>query len=273
MRRFYTPQDMSVASQMLMCERSYQHWIKVLRAKVGDKAVFFNGLGGEYIVELTDIASKKATIQILEHHSDNRANPYQTTVAIVMSKGDRMDYVLQKSTELGVSHIQLLTSEYCEVKLTGTRLQKKMQNWQGVLASACEQCGLNQLPTLHAPVKVTDYIKQIHQSDIPSINLVLAPETETTEETKPQANFAHIKKLLTPFNHPNQQTSHQNQENQQANIILLIGAEGGLTTNEVTLATQQGFYAWCLGERILRTETAPVVALSYLQCYFSFSMF
>lgn len=233
MRRFFTQQALAENTQISLCEQSYHHWVRVLRAKVGEKAVLFNGAGGEYIAEIISISKKTAQVALLSFSPINRENAFKTTLAIVLSKGDRMDYALQKSTELGVHDIQLLTSQHCEVKLTGERLQKKLKNWQGVITAACEQCGLNLVPQLHAPMPISHFISTTNHA----CKVVLAPTA---------AGKANM-----PF-----------QQGIPQEICLLIGAEGGLTDDEIAQAQQHGFVAWCLGERILRTETAPVAALA-----------
>ena len=149
-----------------------------------------------------------------------------------MSKGDRMDYVIQEAVELGVSEIQLLTSERCEMRLKYDRDQKKIDHWQGIAIAACEQCGMNIVPTIHAPVSLDKWLA----SELPATRLVLAPNKEKFD----------VLANATP------------------NIALLIGPEGGLSEAEITTANDHSFISWCIGERVLRTETAPVVALSIL---------
>ncbi len=154
----------------------------------------------------------------------------------VMSKGDRMDYAIQKATELGVSTIQLLTSERCEMRLKYERDQKKIEHWQSVAIAACEQCGMNRVPKIVAPISLDEWLV----SELPSSRFVLAPN-------KNQENV-----LL----------------NSSSEIALLIGPEGGLSEAEIQQSNENGFLNWCIGERVLRTETAPVVALSILNYHF-----
>ena len=149
-----------------------------------------------------------------------------------MSKGDRMDYAIQKAVELGVSEIQLLTSERCEMRLKYDRDQKKLDHWQGIAIAACEQCGMNIVPKILAPLSLEKWLA----SALPETKLVLAPNKDETD--------------------PLTQASR--------NIALLIGPEGGLSEAEIQAANDVGFMNWCIGERVLRTETAPVVALSIL---------
>lgn len=232
MPRFYIEAELAVNTQIELTETVFHHWCKVLRAQVGDQATLFNGQGGEYEVELTEVAKKSATVQILTFTATNRTPAIRTLLGQVMSKGDRMDYAIQKAVELGVSEIQLLTSERCEMRLKYDRDQKKIDHWQGIAIAACEQCGMNIVPTIHAPVSLDKWLA----SKLPATRLVLAPNKEKIDV------LAHA----TP------------------NIALLIGPEGGLSEAEITTANEHGFINWCIGERVLRTETAPVVALSIL---------
>ncbi|PJG43912.1 RNA methyltransferase [Acinetobacter tandoii] len=232
MPRFYIEADLAVDTQIELTETVFHHWCKVLRAQVGDQATLFNGQGGEYLVELTEVAKKSATVQILTFNSANRTPAIRTLLGQVMSKGDRMDYAIQKAVELGVSEIQLLTSERCEMRLKYDRDQKKLDHWQGIAIAACEQCGMNIVPKILAPLSLEKWLA----SELPTTKLVLAPNKDETD--------------------PLTQASQ--------NIALLIGPEGGLSEAEIQAANEVGFMNWCIGERVLRTETAPVVALSIL---------
>ena len=134
--------------------------------------------------------------------------------------------------ELGVSEIQLLTSDRCEMRLKYDRDQKKIDHWQGIAIAACEQCGLNIVPKILAPISLEKWL----ETDLPTTKLVLAPNKDEID-------------VLT---------------NATPDIALLIGPEGGLSEEEISASNQKGFINWCIGERVLRTETAPVVALSIL---------
>lgn len=232
MPRFYIEAELAVDTQIELTETVFHHWCKVLRAQVGDQATLFNGQGGEYQVELTEVAKKSATVQVLTFNPANRTPAIRTLLGQVMSKGDRMDYAIQKAVELGVSEIQLLTSERCEMRLKYDRDQKKLDHWQGIAIAACEQCGMNIVPKILAPLSLEKWLA----SDLPTTKLVLAPNKDETD--------------------PLTQASQ--------NITLLIGPEGGLSEAEIQAANEVGFMNWCIGERVLRTETAPVVALSIL---------
>lgn len=232
MPRFFIEANLVVNTQIELTETVFHHWVKVLRAQAGEQATLFNGQGGEFQVELVDIAKKSATINILSFNPDNRTPTFTALLGQVMSKGDRMDYVIQKSVELGVAEIQLLTSERCEMRLKYDRDQKKIDHWQGIAIAACEQCGMNIVPKILVPLTLQDWLK----TELPESRLVLAPNKE-------QVDVLHDIKT---------------------HIALLIGPEGGLSEQEITDANQNGFKNWCIGNRVLRTETAPVVALSIL---------
>lgn len=232
MPRFFIEADLAVNENVELTETVFHHWVKVLRAQVGETATLFNGQGGEYQVALTDISKKTASVLVQSFNPDNRQAPFQALLGQVMSKGDRMDYAIQKAVELGVDCIQLLTSDRCEMRLKYDRDQKKIDHWQGIAIAACEQCGLNIVPKILAPLALAEWLT----TPLPTSKLVLAPEKEQ-------------KNVL---------------ENITADIALLIGPEGGLSEAEIELANQHGFINWCIGDRVLRTETAPVVALSIL---------
>ncbi|WP_445407291.1 16S rRNA (uracil(1498)-N(3))-methyltransferase [Acinetobacter seifertii] len=237
MNRFFIETELTVGSTIQLTESVFHHWVRVLRAQLQEQATLFNGQGGEYLATLTEINKKNAFVAIENFNPANRNAPFKAVLGQVMSKGDRMDYAIQKATELGVSKIQLLTSERCEMRLKYDRDQKKLDHWQAVAIAACEQCGLNLVPEVLAPISLSEWLKS---SDLPASKFVLAPEKEQ-------------KDVLAGI---------------QPELALLIGPEGGLSENEITQANQAGFMNWCIGDRVLRTETAPVVALSILNYRF-----
>ncbi|ENX21970.1 hypothetical protein F892_01210 [Acinetobacter vivianii] len=237
MNRFYIETELNTGNTVELTESVFHHWVRVLRAKEQEQAIFFNGKGGEYVVTLTQINKKNAFVSVDQFDAADRTAPFKVTLGQVMSKGDRMDYAIQKATELGVTTIQLLTSERCEMRLKYDRDQKKLDHWQSVAIAACEQCGMNRVPEILAPISLTDWV----ESDLPESRFVLAPN-------KDQNNV-----LL----------------NSSPDLALLIGPEGGLSEAEINIANQNNFRNWCIGDRVLRTETAPVVALSILNYHFA----
>lgn len=232
MPRFYIETELAVDTQVELTETVFHHWVKVLRAQVGETATLFNGQGGEYYVTLSEINKKSAQVFVDAFNADNRTPSKSTLLGQVMSKGDRMDYAIQKAVELGVVKIQLLTSERCEMRLKYDRDQKKIEHWQGIAIAACEQCGMNRVPEILAPISLEAWL----QSDLPESRLVLAPN-------KNQQNVL---------------------QNTGSSLAVLIGPEGGLSETEINMANETGFMSWCIGDRILRTETAPVVALTLI---------
>ncbi|ENU34724.1 MULTISPECIES: 16S rRNA (uracil(1498)-N(3))-methyltransferase [Acinetobacter] len=237
MNRFYIEAELNTGNTIELTESVFHHWVRVLRAKEQEQAIFFNGKGGEYRVTLTEINKKNAFVSVDHFEPADRTPPFKVVLGQVMSKGDRMDYAIQKATELGVTTIQLLTSERCEMRLKYDRDQKKIDHWQSVAIAACEQCGMNIVPEILAPIALTEWVS----SELPQARLVLAPN-------KDQNNV-----LL----------------NSEPDLALLIGPEGGLSEAEIETANQNHFQSWCIGDRVLRTETAPVVALSILNYHFS----
>ena len=274
MRRFFynQPNLLQVGSTMPLTEDIFHHWCKVLRASMGEQALFFDGQGGEYTVTLTDITKKQALVTINDFNPINRDLPFTVNIALVMSRGERMDYAIQKATELGVSSIQLLTSQHGEVRLKADQTDKKLAHWQQVSVSACEQCGLNIVPTLLAPKAFSDWIDEL--AGVPISNnvtkLILAVPSEDRGVVPPcnkiEGNDIEHNDIepITPYTNPLPHITNQFRQCSLAQFWLLIGAEGGFSEQEVTHAIERGFMPWQIGERVLRTETAPVVALSSL---------
>ena len=232
MNRFYIEAELNTGNTIELTESVFHHWVRVLRAKEQEQAIFFNGKGGEYRVTLTEINKKNAFVSVDHFEPADRTPPFKVVLGQVMSKGDRMDYAIQKATELGVTTIQLLTSERCEMRLRYERDQKKLDHWQGITIAACEQCGMNIVPKILAPLRLEDWLN----SDLPATKLVLAPNKDQVDVLN----------------------------NASKDLALLIGPEGGLSEAEISAANAVGFQNWCIGSRVLRTETAPVVALAIL---------
>ncbi|BFN02108.1 16S rRNA (uracil(1498)-N(3))-methyltransferase [Moraxella sp. K23] len=277
MRRFFynQPNSLKVGSTVPLTEDIFHHWCKVLRASIGEQALFFDGQGGEYTVTLTDITKKQAHVTINDFNPINRDLPFTVNIALVMSRGERMDYAIQKATELGVSSIQLLTSQHGEVRLKADQAAKKLAHWQQVAVSACEQCGLNIVPNLLAPKAFSDWIDEpagVHTSaNVTKLILAVPPDDSglvtpcnQIEGNDIQQNGIEPITPYTPYPNPLPHITNQFRQCSLAQFWLLIGAEGGFSEQEITQAIERGFMPWQIGERVLRTETAPVVALSSL---------
>ncbi len=264
-----------IGANVELTESIAHHWCRVLRANIGDQGILFDGFGGEYQVQLQTISKKHATVTLLAHINTDRSTSMFTKIGLVMSRGERMDYAIQKSTELGVTAIQLLSSHHGEVNLKPAQVEKKLAHWQQVAIAACEQCGLNRPPLIIAPVSINDWLQgsATHSSDsqtngsLPTVSPMVAilsqdpyyqilqqPADLRMQLSVPAAGQPAIPKSLPEL-----------LKQQSPYIELLIGPEGGLSVDECQQAANVGFEPWQIGSRILRTETAPVVALATLQ--------
>ena len=236
--RLYSDQTLAVGSIGELKDNTAHYIHNVLRMDSGRPILLFNGTGGEYSANLIRVSKKIVTFEVTGFIEGDRESKLHSHLAIGISRGDKMDFVLQKATELGVSAITPLVTERTEVKLSGERLQKKMQHWQQVVISACEQSQRNILPVIHSPQTFSAFVLDAVEKNIHSSRLILHPgETNFSIQAAPL----------------------------QSHAILLVGPEGGFSDIEVEESGEKGFMTWTLGPRILRTETAPIAALSVLQ--------
>ena len=260
-----------IGASVELTESIVHHWCRVLRATIGDQGVLFDGFGGEYQVQLLTISKKNATVTLLSHTNNDNSAPIFTKIGLVMSRGERMDYAIQKSTELGVTAIQLLSSHHGEVNLKPAQVEKKLAHWQQVTIAACEQCGLNRPPLIIAPIPINDWLKPITTTTPVKIEATISSMVTTLSQD------AYYQVLQRPADlrlqlsvpaagQPAMPASLLSVLQQPVPYIeLLIGPEGGLSTDECAQAADVGFEPWQIGARVLRTETAPVVALATLQ--------
>lgn len=231
--RIYSDQVLEANAELDLEEAPSHHVLKVLRMDVGRELILFNGQGGEYPAQIIAKTKKHARLQLGDVNNISIESPLHSHIAISISRGERFELVLQKACELGVTEITPIVSERTEVKLSGDRLNKKLASWNKILISACEQCGRNSLPTLNPLETFTHFAEQ----DFEGTGLVL--------------------------HHRN---THKISELDKAEKVrLLIGPEGGLSEDEITLANNKGYLNMRLGPRVLRTETAPLAALAILQ--------
>ncbi|MDE4454099.1 16S rRNA (uracil(1498)-N(3))-methyltransferase [Psychrobacter sp. DAB_AL62B] len=256
-----------------LTESIVHHWCRVLRANIGDQGVLFDGFGGEYHVQLQTISKKHATVTLLAHTNDDRSTPMLTKIGLVMSRGERMDYAIQKSTELGVTAIQLLSSHHGEVNLKPAQVEKKLAHWQQVAIAACEQCGLNRPPLILAPISINDWLKSATiastitpLNDVMSVSSIVAMLSQDSYYQLLQQPADLRLQLSVPAAGQPAMPESLSTALQKKNpyIELLIGPEGGLSDDECLQAQNVGFEPWQIGVRVLRTETAPVVALATL---------
>ena len=233
--RFFCDAPLGPGAQIDLPDNAAHHAQRVLRLKAGDRVVLFNGDGHDYDCELMRIAKDGVAARVMSLTAVERESPLQITLAQCISSGDRMDLTLQKSVELGIARIQPLAAERSVVKLSGERAEKRVQHWQNVVTSACEQSGRAFVPEVLPPIPFMQWLGP--QNDF-TLKLMLNPFTER-----------RLHDLARP----------------SGPICLLIGCEGGFAPAEVTAALNAGFTDVRLGPRILRTETAGLAALTALQ--------
>jgi 16S rRNA (uracil1498-N3)-methyltransferase len=239
----------------------------VLRANIGDQGILFDGFGGEYQVALQTISKKHATVTLLAHIDDDRTAPFISKIGLVMSRGERMDYAIQKSTELGATAIQLLSSHHGEVNLKPAQVEKKLAHWQQVAIAACEQCGLNRPPLILAPVSINDWLLKVadNNQEMAISPIVTALSQDTYYQRLQQPADLRMQLSVPALGQPAMPELLSVTLKQSVPYIeLLIGPEGGLSDDECLKAAEVGFHPWQIGTRVLRTETAPVVALATL---------
>jgi 16S rRNA (uracil1498-N3)-methyltransferase len=232
MPRFFYPAPLSIGSVIDLPE-TVAHHVFVLRLQTGDTIQLFNGEGGCYVASIVEIAKKRASAELKVFLPEEVELPYSLTLAQALPEGSKMDWIIEKAMELGISSIQPLASQRCVVRLSAERAEKKLSHWEGIIVAAAEQSGRNRLAHLSAPLDLGKWLGQqdIHQ------RIMLSPRAdqslaEWTRHRAPQA------------------------------VSLLIGPEGGFTEEEEDMATRQGVIALSMGPRILRTETAGLAAIA-----------
>jgi len=233
--RFYCPEISAQSGTAELPEQAAHHAARVLRLQAGDQVGVFNGRGGEGEARITDIGKRHVTLEIVAWHGVERESPLQVQLAQAISAGEKMDFTLQKAVELGIGHIQPLASERSVVRLSGERAEKRVAHWQGVVVSACEQSGRNQVPEVATIRPLLDWLGQHDQA---GLRLMLSPTAEIGLRDLPQPS---------------------------GNVTLLVGPEGGLSPAEAEAAQRYGFTPVRLGARVLRTETAALAALAAMQ--------
>ncbi|OAJ34991.1 16S rRNA (uracil(1498)-N(3))-methyltransferase [Piscirickettsia salmonis] len=231
--RLYTTAALTVNQSFILDEKSAHHAINVLRMQSGDTLHLFNGDGLEYQTVIQELSKKTVTVNVTGYQKVQNESPLNVHLGQVISRGDKMDFTIQKAVELGVNKITPLFSERCGVQLGGKRLEKKHEHWQQVAISACEQSGRVRVPVVHQPTGLKEWLN----TDLAAQRLILHP---------------HLSHCLS-------------MDDSIDACALLVGSEGGFSEQEVLMASQHGFHGLKLGPRILRTETAGLTALAILQ--------
>lgn len=232
--RIYTTQPLNVGDTFELEARAGHYLANVLRISPGDRVVLFNGDGKDYTAEVQEVRKQEVMVSLLKAHECDTESPLHVTLAQAISKGERMDYSVQKAAELGVDVFQPLFSRRVAVKLDNKRQNKRQAHWQAVAISACEQSGRARIPEILEPVTLAEWLT----AEIPGERLVLSPGAASR---------------LSDFRPAGSRVS------------LLIGPEGGFDDDELQQACKAGCIDVSMGPRVLRTETAGPVALALLQ--------
>ncbi len=235
MTRLFVPGDIQAGSEHELPPDQARYLGKVLRLKTGDEVAIFNGEHGEWLARVTAFTRNSATLEAIEPRDNDVESPLDIWLVQGMSRGDRMDTVVQKATELGAARITPVLAHRGMIKLEGSRLEKRREHFQGIANSACEQCGRTRPPLIDAPLPLNDWFGQ---ASLPDSRFVLDPRgaAPLADQAKPTAG-----------------------------LCLLVGPEGGFSEREVEDAGVSGFTAVSLGPRVLRTETAAIASMTAVQ--------
>lgn len=240
--RIFSSEPLRAQTEITLGSDQAKYIGKVLRLRPGDNITLFDGSGGEYPCTLRIVGKNEVTVVVGEQLHGNRQSPLSIHLLQCISRGDRMDFVVQKATELGAHQVTPLLSEFSVVRLDESRARKRGAHWQKIAISACEQCGRNLLPQVDQPTSLRSWFGDNY----------LAPGSDSQRFIlAPTASLALA-----------------NTDTQGPEIKLLIGPEGGFSPAEYEQASAAGFVAAGLGPRVLRTETAAIAALAVLQSRF-----
>ena len=233
--RIYTPAPLRTGTTLSLPESAATHVMRVLRLVAGDPITLFDGSGTDYDGVLRLVARSNVTVDVLDGRPVERESPLRVILLQGVSRGPRMDTVMQKATELGVTTLQPVQAERSVVRLDADRSATRLDHWQRIVISACEQCGRSVVPQVLAPRPLDAALAALEPG---TIGLTLDPRGE-----------ASLDALLGAA----------------TRVALAVGPEGGFTAEEIGTLTRAGFRGFRLGPRILRTETAPLAALAILQ--------
>jgi 16S rRNA (uracil1498-N3)-methyltransferase len=244
--RVYVEAPVATGKRLVVEGSAANHITRVLRLRSGDLLTVFDGSGGEFGARIEEFRKDSVVVTVEEHRLLDRESPLPLTLAQGISRGERMDWVIQKATELGTSRIVPLFTKRSMVRLDERQAERKLQHWRAIAIAACEQCGRNKIPELAAPV---DFFDVLPADDSGAMRLLLSPTGNLRIE-----DLAEVGQDLAP--------------GVRKGITVLIGPEGGLEEVEQEAALAAGFKAVQLGPRVLRTETAAIAALTIIQRYF-----
>lgn len=233
----YHPQPLTDRAEIALSEDAANHVGRVLRMSAGQALQLFDGSNQVFDAEIVRVDKKNVLVRLGDGRVEDIESPLNLHLGQVISRGEKMEFTIQKSIELGVNAITPLFSERCGVKLDGERLAKKIQQWQKIAIAACEQCGRNRIPEIREAMSLEAWCAEQDGS----LKLNLHPRASHSINTLPQ-----------PVDR----------------VRLLIGPEGGLSADEIAMTTHHGFTDILLGPRVLRTETTALTAITALQVRF-----
>jgi 16S rRNA (uracil1498-N3)-methyltransferase len=242
MTRVYVGVTLSPGNSVEMPPDTASHLAKVLRARSGDELILFNGDGREFAGSIEGVRGSRVSVFVGDGRVVDRESSLAITLVQSVPRGDRMDFIVQKATELGVARIVPVLSQRSVVRLDGAQAESKAVHWRAVAVSACEQCGRNRLPTIEAVQPLLNYLGQSAPCTGP--RLVFEPESALQPLAPTTAGTAVV------------------------DAQIAIGPEGGFASDELEAFRVAGFSQGRLGPRVLRTETAAIAALVWLQTRF-----
>ncbi|OLQ78546.1 16S rRNA (uracil(1498)-N(3))-methyltransferase [Photobacterium proteolyticum] len=235
--RIYHPERLPEQGKIMLSDDAANHVGRVMRMQTGQEVLLFDGSDAEFPAVITNASKKSVEVEIQNRRENSVESPLNIHLGQVISRGEKMEFTIQKSVELGVMTITPLISERCGVKLNAERFEKKLAQWQKIAISACEQCGRNTVPEIRPVMKLEDWCAE--EYDGLKLNL------------HPRASYS-INTLPEPV----------------TKVRLLIGPEGGLSAEEISMTEQYKFDEILLGPRVLRTETTAMTAITALQVRF-----
>ncbi len=247
--RFYFSGDLSLGARVALDKDAAHHAARVLRMNEGDGVSLFNGDDHVYGASIVRINKQEVVVLVQSRANASRESPLRILLAQGIASGERMDFILQKSVELGVSAIQPLQTERSVVKLQGERKEKRAQHWQNMVNAACEQCGRNAIPQVLPIMDLTSWLGQ------------MASIAQSAESNEADPGLPHLRVMLSP----RAELTLRTLPVPAGAIHLAVGPEGGFSSQEETALLQCGYIAARLGPRILRTETAGLAAIASIQ--------
>lgn len=230
--RFFFPSPVETGREIALPPNAAHHARAVLRLRPGDAVTLFDGAGGEYGARIERMTARTVDVIVAEHHTSERESPLRVRLVQALVAAERMDYVIQKSVELGVSEIAPVACARGVTRPDAHRAERRVEHWRQIVIASCEQCGRNRVPTVHAPSDLRDWL---HRAPRAGLRLLLVPSAEAT-----------LRDIGAPAN----------------GVEILVGPEGGFAPEEEAGALAAGFSAIRAGPRILRTETAGPAMLA-----------